>query len=112
MLWALNMSESRKLTVEPLKENESSCCTYVFTGEDHTLGNALRYVILKNQDVEFCGYSIPHPSDNKLLLRIQTTGCPPKEVLTKGLKTLHQTCDHVLKTFEEKVNDFVPQEAT
>lgn len=61
--------------------------------EDHTLGNALRYVIMKkyvqhfgsvklrastltlqSPDVEFCGYSIPHPSDPKMNIRIQTYG--------------------------------------
>jgi DNA-directed RNA polymerase subunit L len=29
---------------------------------------------MKNPDVEFCGYSIPHPSEAKLNLRIQTYG--------------------------------------
>lgn len=27
--------------------------------------------------VEFCGYTIPHPSDAKMHLRIQTTGKNP-----------------------------------
>jgi len=59
--------------------------TFQITDEDHTLGNALRYVITKkygelkyilicSPDVEFCGYSIPHPSEPKLNMRIQTYG--------------------------------------
>ena len=57
--------------------------------EDHTLGNALRYMIMKESvwlrrlylmyadmffcspRVEFCGYSAPHPSEDKIHLRIQ-----------------------------------------
>lgn len=42
--------------------------------EDHTLGNSLRYFINKNPDVEFCGYTIPHPSETKMNIRIQTWG--------------------------------------
>ncbi|CAH7687937.1 DNA-directed RNA polymerase III subunit C19 [Phakopsora pachyrhizi] len=48
-----------------------SSITFSIKEEDHTLGNSLRYVIMKNPDVEFCGYSLPHPSEDKLHLRIQ-----------------------------------------
>jgi DNA-directed RNA polymerase I and III subunit RPAC2 len=30
--------------------------------------------MLYSPDVEFCGYSIPHPSEAKMNLRIQTYG--------------------------------------
>lgn len=30
--------------------------------------------IKRSPDVEFCGYSIPHPSEAKMNLRIQTWG--------------------------------------
>lgn len=42
--------------------------------EDHTLGNALRHVLMQNKEVDFCGYSVPHPSEPKMNLRLQTTG--------------------------------------
>lgn len=42
--------------------------------EDHTLGNALRHVLMENKEVDFCGYSVPHPSEPKMNLRLQTTG--------------------------------------
>jgi DNA-directed RNA polymerase subunit L len=44
----------------------------VVHGEDHTLGNSFRYVLAKNRNVDFVGYSIPHPSEMKLNMRIQT----------------------------------------
>ncbi len=46
----------------------------MFYDEDHTLGNSLRNILSQRADVEFCGYSIPHPSENKLNLRLQTIG--------------------------------------
>lgn len=56
------------------KVGDRTCATYNFKGEDHTLGNLLRYSLIKNPDVEFCGYSITHPSENEMNLRLQTTG--------------------------------------
>lgn len=49
----------------------SKCATFIIKNEDHTLGNLLRYVITRYPDVEFCGYSMPHPSEAKMHLRIQ-----------------------------------------
>lgn len=48
--------------------------TFSIKDEDHTIGNALRWVIMKNPNVTFCGYSIPHPSEFKIHFRIQTDG--------------------------------------
>ncbi|KAF2639073.1 RBP11-like subunits of RNA polymerase [Massarina eburnea CBS 473.64] len=77
-----------------------TAASFQFDGEDHTLGNALRYVIMKNPDVEFCGYSIPHPSENKMNLRIQTyDGVNVYTVLEKGLNDLMDICDVVEEKF-------------
>lgn len=47
--------------------------TFILHGEDHTLGNSLRWVMLKDKDVQFCGYTIPHPYlQREVHLRIQT----------------------------------------
>lgn len=61
-------------TADPtLKEKalESSCLTLSITGEDHTLGNALRSILSSKLDVEFAGYSIPHPTMKELNFRLQ-----------------------------------------
>ena len=55
-----------------LSNAENSVATLVMLGEDHTLGNSFRYVLAKNKEVDFVGYSIPHPSEMKLNMRIQT----------------------------------------
>lgn len=54
--------------------DDGTSASFQISEEDHTLGNALRYIIMKNPEVEFCGYSIPHPSENLLNVRIQTYG--------------------------------------
>lgn len=86
--------------VEMKNENEESFQTFILHDEDHTLGNALKFILNKNPDVSFVGYSITHPSENKINLRIQTTGRPAVEVLRQGFKDLKQMCAHMLTTFE------------
>ena len=48
--------------------------TFALAGEDHTLGNALRYMLNRQPAVAFAGYSVPHPSDDLVNVRVQTTG--------------------------------------
>jgi DNA-directed RNA polymerase I and III subunit RPAC2 len=85
-----------------------TAASFQFDGEDHTLGNALRYIIHKNPDVEFCGYSIPHPSEAKMNLRIQTyDGVSVYSVLEKGLEDLMNMCDVVEQKFTIARDDFV-----
>jgi len=85
--------------------DDETCATFVLHEEDHTLGNSLRYIIMKNPDVEFCGYSVPHPSENKINLRIQTNGAPAVDVLRRGLSELTALCEHMLATFETAVEE-------
>ncbi|PIK37516.1 hypothetical protein BSL78_25649 [Apostichopus japonicus] len=85
---------------------DNKSLTFVLEGEDHTLGNALRYIIMKNPDVEFCGYNVPHPTESRINFRIQSRGRPAVEILKQGLQDLSQTCDHVLATFDQAVKDY------
>lgn len=42
------------------------------SGEDHTLLNVLKYVINKKySEVELCGYTIPHPSEDVAIFKVQ-----------------------------------------
>ncbi|XP_060688214.1 DNA-directed RNA polymerases I and III subunit RPAC2 [Hemiscyllium ocellatum] len=89
---------------------DDSSVTFVLHDEDHTLGNALRYMIMKNPEVEFCGYSITHPSESKINFRIQTRGgIPSVEPLRKGLNELMTVCQHVLNTFEVSIKEYKEQ---
>ncbi|EAA16320.1 RNA polymerases L / 13 to 16 kDa subunit [Plasmodium yoelii yoelii] len=48
--------------------------TFCFENEDHTLGNCLRCILLQKEGIEFAGYTVPHPTQAEINLRIQTTG--------------------------------------
>lgn len=97
-------ADRTKITLLPGATSDGFAASFQILDEDHTLGNALRYMIMKNSEVEFCGYSIPHPSENKLNLRIQTYGgMTAVEALHKGLDDLSDLCSHVEEVFSTQV---------
>lgn len=82
---------------------------------------------LNSPAVEFCGYTIPHPSDPKMHLRIQTTGqfaqstkitagkhhsnillesTTALEALEKGFSDLMDLCDVVTEKFTAARDQF------
>ncbi|XP_073497484.1 DNA-directed RNA polymerases I and III subunit RPAC2-like isoform X1 [Phyllobates terribilis] len=104
--------EEKKPVLEMVQGNgtDESCVTFVLHEEDHTLGNALRYMIMKNPEVDFCGYSITHPSETKINFRIQArNGLPAVEPFRKGLNDLMDACQHVLNTFENSMKRYNDQ---
>ncbi|KAI4368877.1 hypothetical protein MLD38_017385 [Melastoma candidum] len=80
--------------------------TFGITEEDHTLANSLRFTLNQDPRVIFCGYSIPHPSDAKVNIRVQTTGEPAREVLKDSCQDLMLMCQHVRGSFDKAVADF------
>ena len=83
-----------------------NCRTFVFKQEGHTLGNALRSAILQNPQVVFCGYSLPHPAEDQMHVRIQTVeGVDAQDALLKGLKDLKAMTLHAKATFEKSIQE-------
>ncbi|KAG4926012.1 hypothetical protein JHK87_051552 [Glycine soja] len=80
--------------------------TFSLVDEDHTFANAVRFTLNQDPRVSFCGYSIPHPSDNRVNIRVQTTGDPSREVLKDACQDLMLMCQHVRSTFDKAVSDF------
>jgi len=90
-----------------LPGSSETAASFEFRNEDHTLGNALRYIIMKNPDVEFCGYSIPHPSEAVMNIRIQTyDNTTAVQALEKGFDDLIDLCDIVDEKFRDAKQEF------
>ncbi|KAL8129943.1 hypothetical protein V2J09_019098 [Rumex salicifolius] len=83
-----------------------SASTFSLTDEDHTLANSLRFILNQDPRVSFCAYSIPHPSEAKVNVRVQTTGDPAVEVFKDSCQNLISVCDHVRKVFDDAVTTF------
>ncbi len=65
----------------------------------------LRVLLSGHSDVEFVGYSIPHPSEAVMNLRLQTLTKDTNEVLDEGFKTLQS----ISKTIREKFTTAVKE---
>ena len=70
----LNANESKKIK-EKDSDNLMDAKDFIIIDEDDTLGNLIAYYLYKNKKkVEYAGYLIPHPLDNKLIIRLKTKG--------------------------------------
>ncbi|KAJ5107655.1 hypothetical protein N7456_004330 [Penicillium angulare] len=112
MVDAVDQSQEEELVLDErrilvLPGSSETAASFQFEGEGHTMGNALRYAIMKNPAVEFCGYTIPHPSDAKMHLRIQTIETTTAlEALEKGFSDLMDLCDVVTEKFTASRDQF------
>ncbi|KAK0630690.1 DNA-directed RNA polymerase [Bombardia bombarda] len=105
--------EEEPQRVKLLPGSTPTAASFEFIDEGHTLGNALRYVIMKNPDVEFCAYAIPHPSEPKMNIRIQTwEGITAIQALEKGLKDLQELSDVVTEKFLAAKKDYAERVAS
>ncbi|OHW93565.1 DNA-directed RNA polymerase I and III 14 kDa polypeptide [Colletotrichum incanum] len=115
--------EEEPQRVKILPGSTDTAASFEFIDEGHTLGNALRYIIMKNNaafgvysrrvtdttpspDVEFCAYAIPHPSEAKMNIRIQTYDGTAVAALQKGLKDLQALSDTVAEEFIRAKEEF------
>merc|ERR1712046_318792 len=72
--------------------------------EDHTLGNALRMELLRNDNVLFAGYKVPHPLDHMIELRVQTVPkSSPEAALKRAVANLRAEMKSMLDQFDEGV---------
>ena len=119
--------------IKIISSSKDSCKTYVFTNEDHTLGNSLRYALMRkyvfslsrasshthnttrthtllsSPKVDFCGYTVPHPMQPKMNLRLQTKdGFDATEVMKESLDVLVDIFDVVDKKFQKASKAFKP----
>ena len=104
--------QKKVLTVKRNPVDDQSSATYSFTGEDHTLGNLLRNQLVKNKHVEFCAYSVPHPSESVMNVRIQLAQGGPasdldtNKVLKASLKRVSRMCDALTEKFSTRLQEF------
>lgn len=103
---SVNDFRTERATIEfEVQQGEDAFnATYIFGNEDHTLGNSLRHILMMRPETEFCGYSVPHPYEPKLNIRLQTRGKPAIEVLKDGLRDLAETANILDDVFLESMS--------
>ncbi|KAK6009566.1 RNA polymerase Rpb3/Rpb11 dimerization domain protein [Ostertagia ostertagi] len=86
---------------------DPSCLTLILREEDHTIGNSLKHILCRMKDVEFAGYNVPHPLEDKILLRIQTKkGVIAGSVLLEALTHLETIFASIREKFEANYEEF------
>uniref|UniRef100_A0A0R3RGY1 DNA-directed RNA polymerase I subunit D n=1 Tax=Elaeophora elaphi TaxID=1147741 RepID=A0A0R3RGY1_9BILA len=89
-----------QLDADSLRSDPSNL-TVILYEEDHTIGNSLKHILCKMPDVEFCGYNVPHPLEDKILIRLQTRrGVPAADLLMKGFEELECVFGSVRQKFD------------
>ena len=100
----------KSLIVNRNPPEDMSSATYAFVGEDHTLGNLVRNQIVKNKHVQFCAYSVPHPSEAICNVRIQLAedndAIDTNKVLKASLKRVSRVCDALTEKFQQRLKEF------
>lgn len=86
------------------KENE---IVLEIEGEGHTLCNLLESVLLEDENVDFAGYTIPHPLIGKPILRVRTKGNKsPKEALIEAFKKIIERGRELREEFERALKEY------
>ncbi|EER02672.1 DNA-directed RNA polymerase II, putative [Perkinsus marinus ATCC 50983] len=96
----------RRIYYEPeLRQDNTG--TFTIWLEDHTAAHALRSELLRNRQVKFAGYKVPHPLENKLLMRVQVTSqTTPVEAMKEALKSLRSKGDQLEKEFDRSLKAY------
>ncbi|CAH1762217.1 20111_t:CDS:2 [Entrophospora sp. SA101] len=71
-----------------------NAATFDIQKEDHTMGNLIRHKLLQEPHVIFAGYKVPHPLENNIFLRVQTTNLGRARALAIPLES-KQKEEHV-----------------
>lgn len=86
---------------------DGTSATFRIFDEDHTLGNPIRYLLSKRNDVELSGYTQPHPLENFINVRVQMkqgTGTAEDAMVT-SLEQISSICDRIGEQYSEAVKD-------
>ncbi|KAK4536672.1 hypothetical protein CDCA_CDCA09G2697 [Cyanidium caldarium] len=84
-------------------EQSADACQVTLTleNEGHTLGNVLRYMIARDPRVEHAGYSVPHPSENRVKVNVITRpGTRALDVVQSALANVALLCDELSGRYE------------
>ncbi|KFK44233.1 hypothetical protein AALP_AA1G232000 [Arabis alpina] len=84
--------------------------TFSLQSEDHTMANAVRFVLNQDPRVKVTGYSIPHPSLDLVNIQVQTTGDPAREVFRDACQELMLMNRHVRCVFDKAVAEYKAEE--
>jgi len=97
------VNKMHRIHMYPDEKVPDACLFKVFL-EDHTMGNALRMELLRNEDVIFAAYRVPHPYNHMIEIRVQTTAKSSCELaMRRAIRNLRAECSSMLDQFDRGV---------
>ena len=103
--WEDEEEEQRqKLDYKP-DQKKPNGGTFILRKEDHTLGNLIRIQLLRDKEVRFAGYRIPHPLIFETHVRIETMNIAPNpvKVMTSAVEDLVTEVDKIQTALEREL---------
>ena len=99
--------EQEKKIICQNEEKIENSCLFIINDEDHTFGNAVKMMLLRNPKIRYVAYRKPHPLENKINIKIQTNGeITPKEAFREALRNLNADIDDCVKQLEEEFQSY------
>eukprot|EP01139_Manchomonas_bermudensis_P024464 Amastigsp_a842696_1114.p1 type:complete len:152 gc:universal Amastigsp_a842696_1114:41-496(+) len=80
----------RNIDIRHDSEDNLTSGVVVFLNEDHTLGNLLRFLLIRQDGVEAAMYSVPHPSEPYLHVRVQCKTKTVSEAIAKAFEDMEE----------------------
>ncbi|OAF71158.1 RNA polymerase II subunit B11 [Intoshia linei] len=79
---------------------------FTINKEDHTIGNLIKVQLIKDPNVVFAGYKVPHPLDHKVIVRVQTTGrATPHDCFKSAITDIISELSLLKERFTEAIQD-------
>ena len=72
--------------------SEPTSAEFTLTGEDHTLGNLLRFILNADKEVVFASYSVPHPAEATVVVRVDSKNENAVLPFARSLATMKDIC--------------------
>ena len=95
-----NVEASDKVAIETSPTNMSGF-DFIFEKSNDTLGNILQSYGIKDKDIKYIGYQIPHPLDKRLLLRISLGDDIERKVYEKKVIGIMEKVIVILKELKK-----------
>ena len=93
----INHEKESKISVSKADFNLESY-DFNILDEDDTIGNLLSSYMVDDDKIEFCGYDIPHPLDNKLIIR---TSLKQGNTMENNIDVFKNNIDKLVKIIDE-----------
>eukprot|EP01006_Ploeotia_vitrea_P052454 TRINITY_DN67689_c12_g8_i1.p1 TRINITY_DN67689_c12_g8~~TRINITY_DN67689_c12_g8_i1.p1 ORF type:complete len:106 (-),score=11.91 TRINITY_DN67689_c12_g8_i1:265-582(-) len=88
-------------------KGDKSVGTFTLRGETHTLGNILQTQLNCREDIQFAGYTVPHPLEDKMEIHLRgVEDTDAVELFQEGLSDTIQTMNKLEDAFDAALVEF------